>query len=165
MTGSERIYFRSFFMPGIRKEFYMSKVIIEKAVDPEAIENYYLIDDTLSLRAKGIMAQMLTFSDYWSESVIENLSHFNNESERTIYAALRELEEQGYLERYQERDKSGRLLPVEYMICDNAYGWIDINDTYPPEEPPQKTELQEAFCRLLTAFDECFEIICNKNQN
>lgn len=141
----------------------MSNVIIEKSVNPEAIENFYLIDDSLSLRAKGILAQMLSFSDYWSETVIENLTHFNSESEKTIYAALRELEEEGYLERYQERDGNGRLLPVEYMICDYPYGWIDRNDTYPPPEvTPEKIELQAAFFRLLDAFDECLQVISAK---
>jgi len=141
----------------------MSNIIIKKSSNPDVAENFYLMDDCLSLKAKGILTQMLTIDMFWGESVFDNLTHFNNESERTIYTAIRELENEGYLERYQDRDENGHLLPVEYMICDKPYGWIDRSRTgTPTDEPPQDPNLQEVYLRMLDVFDEFIEILHTK---
>lgn len=77
----------------------------------------YLRDTNLSLKAKGLLAQMLFLAqcEFYQLST-EYLVQLNPNGESAVRSALRELENAGYIVRYQQRDASGRFLSTEYIV-------------------------------------------------
>lgn len=78
----------------------------------------YLRDTNLSLKAKGLLAQMLFLAqhDCCYRLSTEYLVQLNPNGEWAVRSALRELETVGYIVRYQQRDASGRFLSTEYIV-------------------------------------------------
>jgi len=70
------------------------------------IPNAWLRDTNLSLRAIGLLAQLLSHRDGWSVT-IQSLATINGCGRDAIRTAVQELEEHGYLRREQERDDGG----------------------------------------------------------
>ena len=79
------------------------------------ITNAVLRDTNLSLKAKGLLALMLSEHDGWNFT-IKGLSAKCKEGVDAIGGALRELETAGYIVRHQLRDRQGRISDTEYVI-------------------------------------------------
>jgi hypothetical protein len=79
------------------------------------MSNYHLRDQTLTLKAKGLLSQMLSLPDEW-DFTLTGLSAINREKIDAIREAVRELERAGYIMRSRVRDAKGRLLGAEYII-------------------------------------------------
>ncbi len=88
---------------------------VEKNKGYTCMSNYHLRDKKLSLKAKGLLSQMLSLPDNW-DYTLAGLASINKESIDAIRTAVLELENAGYIERYQGRDKLGKLLAIEYTI-------------------------------------------------
>jgi len=67
------------------------------------IDKALLYDKKLSLRAKGLLCIMLSMFDNW-EFHITHLITLSNESEYAVRQTLNELRNNGYLERFPERE-------------------------------------------------------------
>ena len=87
----------------------------------------YLRDYDLSLKAKGLLAQMIVYP-LRSDFSLDAITFFNRDGEQSIRAAVRELEQNGYLYRYQGRDAMGHLLPVEYIIFEDPTEGIEMHE-------------------------------------
>jgi hypothetical protein len=68
------------------------------------IPNAWMRDNRLSLKARGLLAQIMTHREDWSLS-INRLAQDNGEGKHAIRAAIAELEQFGYLVRDQINDK------------------------------------------------------------
>ena len=79
------------------------------------MSNYHLKDRNLSLKAKGLLSQMLSLPDSW-DYTLRGLAAINKERLDAIRTAVLELENNGYITRRQLRDKGGRLANTEYAI-------------------------------------------------
>lgn len=77
--------------------------------------NYHLRDKTLSLKAVGLLSKMLSFNDGWQFST-KGLSMICKEGPDSVLAALRELEDHGYLVRHRQRDSKGRMSNTVFEI-------------------------------------------------
>ena len=77
--------------------------------------NYHLRDKTLSLKAVGLLSKMLSFNDGWQFST-KGLSAICKEGPDAVLAALRELEDHGYLIRHRQRDAKGRTQGISSVI-------------------------------------------------
>ena len=77
--------------------------------------NYHLRDKTLSLKAVGLLSKMLSFNDGWQFST-KGLSAICKEGPDAVLAALRELEDHGYLIRHRRRDAKGRMSNTVFEI-------------------------------------------------
>ena len=77
--------------------------------------NYHLRDKTLSLKAVGLLSKMLSFNDGWQFST-KGLSAICKEGPDAVLAALRELEDHGYLIRHRQRDDKGRMSKTVFEI-------------------------------------------------
>ena len=77
--------------------------------------NYHLRDKSLSLKAKGLLSQMLSLPEDW-DYTLKGLALINREKIDAIRQAIRELEQAGYIVRSQERDERGRLRGADYVI-------------------------------------------------
>ena len=77
--------------------------------------NYHLRDKNLSLKAVGLLSKMLSFNDGWQFST-KGLSLICKEGPDAVLAALRELEDHGYLVRHRQRDSKGRMSNTVFEI-------------------------------------------------
>jgi len=87
----------------------------EKKEDFTIMSNYHFKDKRLSMKAKGLLSMMLSFSDDWQYS-LNGLAAVSKEGLTAIRATVQELEDNGYLVRRRLRNEQGRLSSVEYDI-------------------------------------------------
>lgn len=104
---------------------------IERTHDYTVMSNYHLKDKRLSLKAKGLLSQMLSLPDDW-DYTLTGLCHINRESKDAIRTALQELEKAGYLHRRQTTDASGRFGSNEYIINERP---VSATTTPSSDEP------------------------------
>lgn len=69
---------------------------INKNDNYTTMSNYHLKDDSISLKAKGLLSEMLSLPEDWNYS-IQGLVAINKEEETSIKNTLNELKESGYL--------------------------------------------------------------------
>ena len=79
------------------------------------MSNHHLRNRELSLKAKGLLSQMLSLPEKW-DYTLQGLAYINREQTDAIRQAVHELERAGYIVRTRERDNRGRLRGAEYTI-------------------------------------------------
>ena len=88
---------------------------VEKNKGYTVMSNYHLRNKALSLKAKGLLSQMLSLPEDW-DYTLAGLSYINRESIDAIRTAVWELEKAGYITRRQGRDEKGKMTAIEYTI-------------------------------------------------
>lgn len=88
---------------------------IHKNKDYTVISNHHLRDKNLSLKAKGLLSQMLSLPDDWQYSV-EFLVSMNREEKTAITTALKELKKAGYITVNQKRNRENGQIAYEYNV-------------------------------------------------
>ena len=78
---------------------------VERTSDYTVMSNYHLRDKRLSLKAKGLLSQMLSLPEDW-DYTLAGLCYINRESKDAIRTAIRELEQAGYIRRRQTIDRT-----------------------------------------------------------
>nr|WP_301954894.1 DUF6017 domain-containing protein [uncultured Ruminococcus sp.] len=88
---------------------------VERNTGYTVMSNHHLRNKELSLKAKGLLSQMLSLPEDW-DYTLAGLSYINREKIDAIREAVRELERARYIVRSRERDEKGRLRGAEYVI-------------------------------------------------
>ena len=88
---------------------------VERNTGYTVMSNHHLRNKELTLKAKGLLSQMLSLPEDW-DYTLAGLSYINREKIDAIREAVRELERTGYIQRSRERDKKGRLRGADYII-------------------------------------------------
>ena len=109
----------------------MSVFRVEKTKGYTVMSNHHLRNHTLSLKAKGLLSQMLSLPEDW-DYTLQGLAQINKESIDAIREAVRELERAGYIKRSRERDERGYLRGTVYTIYEQPHTELT------PEEPAQE---------------------------
>ena len=81
------------------------------------IPNDWLRDPKLSLRSKGLLAQLLSHSEGWNVT-ISSLAKANNCGKDSIRSSVKELEDSGYLKREQSRGNGGEFAEVLWVTSE-----------------------------------------------
>lgn len=92
----------------------MSVIRVNKTDNYTVMSNYHLRDSNISLKAKGLLSQMLSLPNNWDYTVA-GLVVINKESETAIISSLDELKKYGYLvvtKLMPNQTKTGR---IEYI--------------------------------------------------
>ena len=114
----------------------MSVFRVEKNKGYTVMSNHHLRNHALSLKAKGLLSQMLSLPEDW-DYTLQGLAQINKESIDAIREAVRELEHAGYIKRSRERDERGCLRGTVYTIYEQPHAEPT------PEEPAQEEPTQE----------------------
>ena len=88
---------------------------VEKNRGYTVMSNHHLRNKELTLKAKGLLSQMLSLPENW-DYTLAGLSHINKESIDAIRTAVLELEKAGYITRTQGRDEKGKMTAITYTI-------------------------------------------------
>ena len=107
---------------------------VERNTGYTVMSNHHLRNKELTLKAKGLLSQMLSLPEDW-DYTLAGLSYINRESIDAIRTAIWELEKAGYITRRQGRDEKGKMTAIEYTI-------------YEQPQPPGKTT-PELDCPIL----------------
>lgn len=79
----------------------------------------FLQDNNLSLKAKGLLAYLLSLPDDWKIYVNELMRHSTDGAQATR-SALNELKQRGYITYVRKRNDSGTFSQGEYIISEEA---------------------------------------------
>ena len=90
---------------------------IDKTRDYTVMSNHHLRNTELSLKAKGLLSLMLSLPDNWDYTT-KGLACICKDGVDSICAAVRELEEHGYVIRERVRGANGQLGSIEYTILE-----------------------------------------------
>lgn len=88
---------------------------VERNKGYTVMSNHHLRNKELSLKAKGLLSQMLSLPEDW-DYTLAGLSYINRESIDAIRTAVWELEKAGYIRRSQSRDDKGKMAEMVYTI-------------------------------------------------
>ena len=113
---------------------------VERNTGYTVMSNHHLRNKELTLKAKGLLSQMLSLPEDW-DYTLAGLSHINRESIDAIRTAVWELEKAGYITRRQGRDEKGKMTAIEYTIY----------------EQPQSPELEKPILENPTAGNPVLE--------
>ena len=113
---------------------------VERNTGYTVMSNHHLRNKELTLKAKGLLSQMLSLPEDW-DYTLAGLSHINRESIDAIRTAVWELEKAGYITRRQGRDEKGKMAAIEYTIY----------------EQPQPPELEKPILENPTAGNPVLE--------
>ena len=118
----------------------MSIFRVEHTTGFTVMSNYHLRDKNLSLKAKGLLSQMLSLPEEW-DYTLAGLSFINREKIDAVREAIKELENAGYIVRSLERDEKGRLKGAEYVIYEQPQKCESENPE--PDSPGQENPASE----------------------
>ncbi len=110
LTAYDAVTFR---VKGVDDEMAVFRV--EKNRGYTVMSNHHLRNKDLSLKAKGLLSQMLSLPENW-DYTLKGLSLINRESIDAIRTAVWELEKAGYITRQQNRDGKGKMADMIYTI-------------------------------------------------
>ncbi len=103
---------------------------VERNKGYTVMSNHHLRNKELTLKAKGLLSQMLSLPEDW-DYTLAGLSQINRESIDAIRTAVWELEKAGYIKRRQGRDAKGKMTAIEYTIYEQPQ---------PPDDTPPGLE-------------------------
>ena len=110
---------------------------VHKTKDYTVMSNHHFRNKEMTLKAKGLLSQMLSLPDDWNYT-IEGLASINKEGVDCISDTLTELEKFGYVTRKRIRDEKGRLRGTEYDIYEEPIRENLILDNPVLEKPEQE---------------------------
>ena len=116
---------------------------VERNKGYTVMSNHHLRNKELTLKAKGLLSQMLSLPEDW-DYTLAGLSRINREKIDAIREAVRELERAGYIQRSRERDEKGRLRGADYIIYEKPPN-LDLPTLENPtlENPTLEKPMQE----------------------
>ncbi len=135
------------------------------------IPNEWLRDSRLSLKAIGLLAQLMTHSPGWNVS-IRSLALSNKVSRDQITAAIKELEQYGYINRSQERIDNrfaeavyttrDPFTPAELEAAVLSAAELSVTEKSATENPTTKNtiskEQQSKEKQIKNIYDDSFEL-------
>lgn len=122
---------------------------VEKTKDFTIMSNYHLRDKNLSLKAKGLLSQMLSLPEEW-DYTLAGLAHISKESKDAIRTTILELEKAGYITRHQTTTEGGRFGSNEYVIRERPLPHEPLTENPTTVDPQTAAPLTENPTQLNT---------------
>lgn len=98
----------------------MTKIKVEHSTDYTVLSNSIFRDENLSLKARGLLATMLSMPDDW-DFTTQGLIRILKDGDSAIRSAIKELESAHYLERVRTRNEKGTFAGIEYVLHETPY--------------------------------------------
>lgn len=115
---------------------------VEKTKGYTVMSNHHLRNPDLTLKAKGLLSQMLSLPEEW-DYTLKGLSSINREGIDAIREAVRELERAGYVTRARARNEKGQLSGTDYVIHEQPIPENPALEIPTLENPTLENPMQE----------------------
>jgi len=92
----------------------MKRIRVEKDKNFTTINNEFIFNKNLSLKAKGLLCHLLALPNDW-KLYVEEVEKWSTDGKAAIYSAFKELTSNGYMKREQKREK-GKIVSWDYIV-------------------------------------------------
>lgn len=86
-----------------------------KKTDYTIICNHVFRNSSLSWKAKGLLAEMLSMPDNWVFSAYELIGRAKDGRD-SLYSAIKELDDAGYIKRKRATNEKGQFIGYDYDV-------------------------------------------------
>jgi len=97
----------------------MKRIRVEKSKNFTTINNEFIFNKNLSLKAKGLLCHLLALPNDW-KLYVEEVEKWSTDGKSAIYSAFKELTSNGYMKRKQIRDK-GKIVSWDYIVFEKPH--------------------------------------------
>ena len=97
----------------------MKRIRVEKSKNFTTINNEFIFNKDLSLKAKGLLCHLLALPNDWT-LYVEEVQKWSTDGKSAIYSAFKELTDNGYMKREQIREK-GKIVKWDYIVYEKPY--------------------------------------------
>ena len=97
----------------------MKRIRVEKSKNFTTINNEFIFNKNLSLKAKGLLCHLLALPNDW-KLYVEEVEKWSTDGKSAIYSAFKELTSNGYMKRMQIRDK-GKIVSWDYIVFEKPH--------------------------------------------
>ena len=97
----------------------MKRIRVEKSKNFTTINNEFIFNKNLSLKAKGLLCHLLALPNDW-KLYVEEVEKWSTDGKSAIYSAFKELTSNGYMKRKQIRDK-GKIVSWDYIVYEKPH--------------------------------------------
>ena len=97
----------------------MRRIRVEKSTNYTTINNEFIFNKDLSLKAKGLLCHLLALPNDW-KLYVEEVEKWHTDGKKAIYSAFKELTELGYMQREQKRS-NGKFVGYDYIVFKKPY--------------------------------------------
>ena len=132
----------------------MKLIRVKKDQNFTTINNEFIFNKNLSLKAKGLLCHILALPNDW-KLYVEEVEKWHKDGKRAIYSAFKELKENGYLEREQNRS-NGKIVGWDYIIYEKPYTQklhiqnVDVENVDVQNQPLLNTNSNKDLIKLNT---------------
>lgn len=99
------------------------------------LDNGFLKNKSLSMKAKGLLAYLLSLPDDWKIYVSELVNNFSD-GKHSVYSAINELKQEGYISQSFERSRSGTFAKSSYLVHEIPITQDEAENALSGQSPP-----------------------------
>ena len=92
----------------------MKKILVKKSSNFTTINNEFIFNKDMSLKAKGLLCHLLALPETW-ELYVEEVEKWHKDKKDSIYSGFKELMKLGYVQRIQKRE-AGKFKGFDYIV-------------------------------------------------
>ena len=112
----------------------MKKILVKKSSNFTTINNEFIFNKDMSLKAKGLLCHLLALPESW-DLYVEEVEKWHKDKKDSIYSGFKELMKLGYVQRIQKRE-AGKFKGFDYIVFEKPKR--DLSETVLSEtENPQ----------------------------
>ena len=119
----------------------MKKILVKKSSNFTTINNEFIFNKDMSLKAKGLLCHLLALPESW-DLYVDEVEKWHKDKKDSIYSGFKELMKLGYVKRIQKRE-AGKFKGFDYIVFEKPKR--DLSETVLSEtENPQllKTDIK-----------------------
>lgn len=108
----------------------MKLIRVKKDNNFTTINNEFIFNKNLSLKAKGLLCHILALPNDWT-LYVEEVGKWHKDGKTSIYSAFKELNANGYMKREQIRDSKGKIIKWNYLVFEKPHtDYQDVDNQY-----------------------------------
>jgi len=112
----------------------VKKILVKKSSNFTTINNEFIFNKEMSLKAKGLLCHLLALPETW-DLYVEEVEKWHKDKKDSIYTGFKELMSLGYVQRIQKRE-AGKFKGFDYIVFEKPKR--DLSETVLSEtENPQ----------------------------
>ena len=111
----------------------MKKILVKKSSNFTTINNEFIFNKDMSLKAKGLLCHLLALPETW-ELYVEEVEKWHKDKKDSIYTGFKELMNLGYVQRIQKRE-AGKFKGFDYIVFEKPKMEKPKTDSSETENP------------------------------
>ena len=115
----------------------MKLIRVKKDTNFTTINNAFIFNKNMSLKAKGLLCHILALPNDWT-LYVEEVGKWHKDGKGSIYSAFKELTANGYMKREKVRDEAGKIVKWDYLIFEKPH--TDFQDVDNPDVDNQDVD-------------------------